>query len=104
MLHSFIASMSIIGLPNFLRSEENKTQEIIYHFTALASFLILFKPVFDYKSGYGVKMSFPTVSFVYRKPPVPLDEEFDRREAKYNINLALFTIIGSFVYKVISYY
>ena len=90
--------MTIIGLPNFLRSEESKTQEIIYHFTAFFSFIILFKPHLELKSGYGI----PIISFVYRKSPVPFDEEFDKREARYNIRFVLATMVGSFFYKVSS--
>lgn len=88
--------MTIIGLPNFLRSEENKTQEMIYHFTAFFSFILLFKPRFDMRSEYGI----PTISFVYRKAPNPPDEEFDRREIRYNLRFILATIIGSFMFKV----
>lgn len=90
--------MTIIGLPNFLRSEEIKTQEIIYHFTALISFLILFKPHLDLKSALFI----PTVSFVYRKKATPVDEDFERLEARYNIRFVLLTMVGSFLYKVTS--
>lgn len=101
ILHSVLASMSIIGLPAFLRPEEMKTQEIIYHFTAFITFVMLFRPRMEYKNNYGVTTKFPTVSFFYRKQPDQPIPEFDHREVKYNINLALFTLVGSFIFKVL---
>ena len=96
LLHSFIASMTIIGLPGFLRCEENKTQEIIYHFTAFFSFIIMFKPQFDLKSKYLI----PTISFSYRKSPKTIDEDFNTRESRYNMRLVMLTLVGAFMYKV----
>lgn len=94
LLHTFIASMCIMGLPSSFGSEMVKTQEISYHFTALCSFLILFKTKFSRK---GI---FPCISFEFRKKNPNPDKTFDYLEARYNINLIIFTFVGSFCYRV----
>lgn len=94
LLHSCIASMIIIGLPDFLHPEEFRTQEILYHFTSLCIFVTLFRPRMS-------KLFFvPTISFEYRNSNDQESKEFLNREARYNFRMILITIIGSMLYRV----